>query len=502
MSTPEFALQHAASRKLLAQRAAAYALAQWARIDPADIPASWLRMVPELVTVLSGAQLAAAGAADGYVASAAAAEGVTEAAVARVSAAGFAGTAADGRALASLLYDPAIIALQSIKAGAPVGRALASGQARLDMIVRTEVADAGRAADQAALAAQKGLDGYVRIVVGKTCSRCTVLAGKWFRWNEGFNRHPRCDCIHLPSQQARATSLVQNPKDVYARLTPAERTKAGWTAADQKAIAEGANLNQVTNAQRGLYRSGGRELTRTNRQRITRRGPRSERLTPNQIFAQAKTRDEAIGLLRTNGYLVGRSTPAVTPAVLRDGPALKSAPASITKGANRRPAGMTDAVWRQGQFALREYRGIGFTGVNSQLRNPALQLPHVTTRIERMDRVMAASPLQHDVVLYRGIADMGRVFGSAAGSSLTGAQWTEAAYMSASTRLQQARAFADPGGATAGVMEIRVRAGINGVELSGMAGQAEMLLQRGLSPQVVEDRGIIDGMRYIVVEIP
>lgn len=188
---------------------------------------------------------------------------------------------------------------------------------------------------------------------------------------------------------------------------------------------------------------------------------------------------------------------------LTGGDALGAAPASITTGANRRPLGISEADWKAGRKALVEYRGIGFTGTNSQLRDPEFQqLPHVATRIEHMDRVMVASLLQSDVVLYRGIADVGRVFGSAADGDLTGAQWDELAYMSASAKLRQAREFAEPGESKAGVMELRIRAGVQGVQLSSMADQAEILLQRGLKPRVVEDRGIINGMRYIVVEIP
>src|SRR4029078_24859 len=117
--------------------------------------------------------------------------------------AGFAGRASDGGNLASLLYQPAITALMSIGSGAAVDRALAGGRANLDMIVRTQVADAGRGADQAALTARPQVQGYVRQIVGATCSRCVILAGRFYRWNAGFQRHPRCDCIHVPANRAQ-----------------------------------------------------------------------------------------------------------------------------------------------------------------------------------------------------------------------------------------------------------------------------------------------------------
>lgn len=315
MTTPEFALEHAADRKALGVQAAAFAVQQWGQVDPDNISRSWLSLLAEVVAVLTGAQAAAAGSADQYVADAAELEGVTDEALAAVVAAAFAGRSADGRDLAEALYYPAIVALQGIAGGDAVDRALAAGEASLEAIVRTEVADAGRNADQVALTAQKGLAGYIRVIVGATCRNCTILAGKWYGWNEGFLRHPRCDCIHLPASQARSAGLVANPQEIYDNLTVKERTEAGWSHADQEAIAAGADLNQVTNARRAVYRAGGRELTRINRQRTSRRGRRSERLTPNQIFAQAKDdRDEAINLLQANGYLTGQPRQAATVA--------------------------------------------------------------------------------------------------------------------------------------------------------------------------------------------
>src|SRR5690606_23965723 len=33
---------------------------------------------------------------------------------------------------------------------------------------------------------------YVRMLTPPSCSRCTVLAGRWYRKNAGFARHPGC----------------------------------------------------------------------------------------------------------------------------------------------------------------------------------------------------------------------------------------------------------------------------------------------------------------------
>lgn len=283
MPGPETAaLEHYTDRRELVTAAADIAASAWQQVDTDRIAASWAAQVPELAVLTSGAQLAAAGQADSYL------DALSETPAPTVVADRFAGVASDGRPLGSLLTQPAITALQAIGAGLTAAQALRLGGQHLDTIVRTQVADAGRAADQVALTARRDLGGYVRVVVGRTCSRCTILAGRFYAWSAGFRRHPRCDCIHLPSTQARAAGLRQNPRTIYDSLSPQERQQAGWSLADQRAIDDGADLNKVTNL-RGVTTSGSHRS--------------AGRMTPEQIYREARDRDEAIRLLRLHGYL-------------------------------------------------------------------------------------------------------------------------------------------------------------------------------------------------------
>lgn len=183
MPAPE---EHARQRQRIARTAAQAAAVRWAQVDPANIARSWAARLPEVTAILTAAQFAAADEAEDYL------DDYAEPADVRIRPAAFAGTASDGGGLASLLYQPAIGALTSIGSGAGVTRALAGGGASLDMIVRTQVADAGRLGDQIALTARTQVQGYVRQIVGATCARCTILAGRFYRWNAGFQRHPRC----------------------------------------------------------------------------------------------------------------------------------------------------------------------------------------------------------------------------------------------------------------------------------------------------------------------
>jgi hypothetical protein len=293
-----------------AQRARAARLARtiairmqerWDRLDPSDLDTSWAQLLPGGVQVLAAGQAIAAAQADEYVA---VATGDTAAAV--VNPTGFAGMAADGRPLETLLGLPIIAVKQAIAAGQPVNEALGRGLARLTMASATEVTDAGRLATGAAITARPQLHGHVRVVNPPACGRCIVLSGRVYRWSEGFQRHPRCDCGMQPVASAGAKA-AGSPEDLFRGLDSSEQEKA-FTAAGAKAIRDGADIGRVVNAQRGMYEAGGRSLTR---EATTRRGrvpgqAAGPRLTPKQIYREAgDDRAEAVRLLRRHGYLTG-----------------------------------------------------------------------------------------------------------------------------------------------------------------------------------------------------
>ncbi|MEU4570842.1 hypothetical protein [Micromonospora sp. NPDC023956] len=191
MSLAEVAEEHAAVRRRYARIVADEAVRLWGQVDAANIAGSWRVLLLRLLVVLTGAQQAAAGRADAYLDEVLDVQGVDPTAVARVDPAALAGVASDGRDLADLLYQPVISTLVGIRSGMAVGQALAGGGASLDMITRTQVADAGRVADQVAMVARPQATGYVRMLVGRSCSRCAILAGRRYGWSAGFQRHPR-----------------------------------------------------------------------------------------------------------------------------------------------------------------------------------------------------------------------------------------------------------------------------------------------------------------------
>lgn len=290
----------------------------WGGMDPANPRGSWEAGVDARVRIaLTRAQAQAARGVAGYVAAALAVQGVTPDPAGAVVASAFAGVAADGRDLATLLSYPLFQVEAFTRQGMAPDEALAVGGRHLERIVTTEAQDAARVATGVAVVNDRKTTGYIRLLTPPSCSRCVILAGRWYAVNAGFERHPQCDCVHVP-----AAEVVDppNPRAVYDDMTAEERTKAGWSAADQQAIADGANLAQVTNAHRDMrsVSVAGQQLQVTLQGRSrrgtagqrggARRGKPVLRFTPASVYAEADrlgwSREEIIRALYRFGYLV------------------------------------------------------------------------------------------------------------------------------------------------------------------------------------------------------
>jgi hypothetical protein len=299
-SVTALADRHVRTQQARSKAAARKVLREWRKLDPRNIAASWRALVPRALVVVADAQLAGAQGSQDYVTAALAAQGIDTDAAGTVVPQAFSGTASDGRDLAGLLYEPAITTLTLIKRGAPPRAALSVGQKHLEVIARTQVADAGRVAGGVAVAAEPRV-GYVRMLELPSCSRCVLLAGKFYRWSQGFRRHPQCDCQHIPAREDAAGDLRTDPKLYFESLSESEQNRV-FTAAGAQAIRDGADMNQVVNARQGMYTAAGRKFTRYS---TGKRGVvRGTRLLPEQIYAEANgNRSEAVRLLRRFGYL-------------------------------------------------------------------------------------------------------------------------------------------------------------------------------------------------------
>ena len=350
----QLAREHLRRRGRLVKRAALEVARLWSRVDRGNIAQSWQALLPDAVTVVARAQALAADASGPYLDAVLSEYGLLPAGDGRLRPGSLVAVASDGRPLDSLVYQPAITALETIRDGGTVAQAMGAGALSANLIVRTQVADAGRVADGVNVAAERHLQGYVRMLTLPSCSRCIILAGKFFAWNDGFERHPNCDCVHVPADEDNLEDLRTNPKKLFESMSEDEQDKV-FTIAGAQAIRDGADMNQVVNARRGanglstagarvtaaevkVLRGGrgrgqlepvnvfGRDLLVTTEGTTTRgvagrrlgarvdglkrpggryRSARAPRLMPEEIYRIADgNRDEAVRLLKRNGYIL------------------------------------------------------------------------------------------------------------------------------------------------------------------------------------------------------
>ncbi|MHA7132546.1 hypothetical protein [Oerskovia turbata] len=280
----------------------------WSRVDWRYLSQSWTPVVArELAPVIAGIQVNAAAAGASYGAFTLAEQGIWVAPEAFVDPRTFGGYAADGRSLDGLLYSPITSVKSWIADGRSASEALGMGRGVLDTIVRTVVADAGRQAAGIDTAARKGV-GYVRMLNPPSCHRCVVLAGRFYRWNVGFRRHPRCDCVHVQSaagstQAALDEGLVSDPYDYFKSLPKGEQDRY-FGKHEAQAIRDGGDIYQVINSARG--RKGAFTVEGTGRHGNARAAlrPGQRRMSPETIYRLNPNREDALQALRDQGYIL------------------------------------------------------------------------------------------------------------------------------------------------------------------------------------------------------
>lgn len=282
----------------------------WGGVDPGDLTNSWLRAVPEVAAAVALVQESAASAGASYGAATLAAQGLYEAPEHFVNPVGFAGFASDGRSLEGLLYAAVPHTKGLIAGGMDVKDAVSKGRGFLSMVTQTTVADAGRAAAGVDAATRRNV-GYVRMLNPPSCSRCSILAGRFYRWNNGFLRHPKCDCVHVQTTAVAAAEtegLVHDPYDYFKSLSAEEQDRT-YGKAEAQAVRDGSDIFQVVNARRGV-KPGGLVTTEgtSKRGNFGRNGPR---LTPEAIYGKGLTRAETLSELERYGYILpGGQNPA------------------------------------------------------------------------------------------------------------------------------------------------------------------------------------------------
>jgi len=300
---PEAAVKHYKQMQRLQAVVVLAATNLWSEVALTDLSGSWAAQVPTLVPILSGAQEKAAAAGASYGALTLASQGLYEPPRHFVDPFAFSGYASDGRSISGLLYSAVPHTKALIAGGMEPAQAMAQGGKFLTTVARTQVADAGRAAAGVDAATRQNV-GYVRMLNPPSCSRCSILAGRFYRWNAGFNRHPRCDCIHVQTTAraaAESEGLMHDPYEYFRSLPEAEQERV-YGKAEAQAIRDGADIFQVVNARRGV-KPGGLITTEgtSKRGNFGRNGPR---LTPEAIYAKGLGREQTLTELERYGYIL------------------------------------------------------------------------------------------------------------------------------------------------------------------------------------------------------
>ncbi len=338
-AVPRAAREYAAAQQREIRAATAATVSVWQQMT-ADFDLSYLRVSPVLLTVVETAQRRVAAGAQQYIPDVLEDTGQARAATAfaDASTSPLIGVAGDGRSLDGLLYGAVTHAKEAVGWGAGTTLALRSGGQWLAQAVSTVLSDTGRQSESLGIGVRP-VGGYVRMLNPPSCSRCVLLAGAWYRSATAFQRHPRCDCRHIPASEGVGNDMTVSPGDYFDSLSPKQQD-ATFTNAGAEAIRNGGDINQVVNARRGMRAAqvGGRNIlitsegtttrgsafrslatsgTRIDRSqtalRITRTGPEVRtierrvanrpRLMPETIGQIATSREDYLRLLRVNGYL-------------------------------------------------------------------------------------------------------------------------------------------------------------------------------------------------------
>jgi hypothetical protein len=265
-----------------------------------DFDLGWARIGPAVFAAVIAGQNQAAATGLAYVPAVLAEQGIDGSAVARIDPHRFAGGTSEGEPVEYLLGAAPIKAKVAMGTVPDSAAALIAGGEWLTQIALDAVRDANRDATAAQMGVTPAAGGWVRMLNPPSCKRCVVLAGKFYRWNQGFQRHPRCDCRHIPSRESLAGELTVDPYAYFGSLDAKGQDRL-FGKADAQAIRDGADLYRVANVRmRGLAKATGRRGWQA------RRYGTPSKMTIDDVYAAAGgSRDEAIRLMRENGFIVG-----------------------------------------------------------------------------------------------------------------------------------------------------------------------------------------------------
>lgn len=267
----------------------------WRRVTD-DFDTYW-SLRPQLLDLVQTGRLAAATSSVEYVPAVLAEMNQAAAPAGLIVPSAFVRSAPDGRDMGSLLDETLIKAKTSVAGGATALEARRSAGKWLTGMLLTVMADTGRSVVGADIAQRPTITGYVRMLNPPSCRDCVILAGKWFRWNQGFQRHPRCDCRHIPAAESMAGDLTTDPYAYFNSLSDEAQEKT-FGRIEARSVRDGGDIYRVVNLRnRGLATAKG-----------TLRYGTPSRITLDDIYRTAGTRTNAIRMMTEEGFITGPQT--------------------------------------------------------------------------------------------------------------------------------------------------------------------------------------------------
>lgn len=302
MTLPEAAVAHYQDQQIIAASAGAAAADMWATMG-ADFEASYSAFAGELFATTIDAQQRAATNGIAFVPDVLDEQGIDATQLATINPARFQGGTADGRPLETLLHGAVYTTKEQVGQGASVAGALEVGGKWLQRTVLDVIRDADRQAVQGSLATTKTVTTWTRMLNPPSCRFCMMLAGKVYRWNEGFQAHRSCDCRHVPTVESRAGDLTVDPYKYFHSLDKSAQDRL-LGQANAQAVRDGADIYRVVNPT--ISRNGARRgLANPNSWQARRWGSPSENTVDDVYRAAGGDRAKALHLLEQNGYITG-----------------------------------------------------------------------------------------------------------------------------------------------------------------------------------------------------
>lgn len=281
----------------------------WTRMTD-DFDLSWSKIRPQVERVVEAGRNAAVQTALPYTSAVLAEIGEESDPVGELAPTLFLASAPDGRDVMTL-YDTGVIrAKQAVAAGMAASDALKLAGRWVSGTTLTVLGDTRREVYAADIVSRPTVTGYVRMLNPPSCKRCAILAGKWFRWNDGFQRHPNCDCVHIPASEDRGGSMLTDPYEYFDSLSEADQDRI-FGKNDAQAIRDGADIYRTVNIRdRGLGTA-----------KAARKYGTPSRYTIDDILEMSGgDRAKAIRLMQAEGYILPRGQTRVqrSPGVRMD----------------------------------------------------------------------------------------------------------------------------------------------------------------------------------------